>query len=465
MKIDSFDPLKHGFHFSNSGFFNHVFGFTTRGLCGGMSMSALDYWRNGIAAPNHFASEQVNDFGGATVPEEGGRLQSAILERQVHSLTTSAVATRWALGPASIADGYHASVGPEFTEIRKRIDAGRPCVVGLWALAQGDVLGHQVLCYGYETSPMRLYVYDPNNPDLESSLLPLSPDSGVQVYCPEPATQYRGWFAADVYNWDENPPWRPRYVDLAITDGVRLNGTPDVVAGAPVEVTVTVKNVGQYTSRFKSLYVYVRDPRGYNADQLLHGAEPGVTQLQPGEARTITRRNDAFAANAPGGYRIGASFLSLTDRWCDLAVTPGTQGFIDVVAHPAGARLIYDQTIAVSESANQPVNAGVTIAGGDQIALTGGGSIWAGVWLTGNNGPEGWPDYVTTNPHFPLHGTPDSCQFSLIARVGNEPWRYVGLGQTRHSYAGGGGPLQLWINDDVHNNGNGAFTCRVQVWR
>ena len=61
MKIDSFDPLKHGFHFCNSGFFNHVFGLTTRGLCGGMSMSALDYWPNGIATPNPRTGTAISD--------------------------------------------------------------------------------------------------------------------------------------------------------------------------------------------------------------------------------------------------------------------------------------------------------------------------------------------------------------------------------------------------------------------
>jgi hypothetical protein len=468
MKIGSFDPLKHGYHFANYFTSHLLFGITTHGLCGGMSMGAIDHWRNGIAAPNHFASDPFgNDFGGALVPAEGGRLQSAIYERQVHSLETSAVFTRWLFGPASMADGFNASVGPEFTEIRRRLDAGRPCIVGLWAAGQGDVLrGHQVLSYGYETSPMSLYVYDPNHPDVECQLIPVSPEQGVRVRLPgQDAESYRGWFAADVYNWNESPPWSPRYVDLVLTDGIRLNSPADVAAGQPLEVTATIQNRGQYPSRFKALYIYVRDPHGFNVDHVLHGAEPGVTVLQPGETHTMTRRADTFAANAPGGYRIGASYLSLTDRWCDFAVTDASRRFIDVVAHAPSARLVFDQWVSVAESAQQPVPTGISLAPGDQVGLTGQGSIWAGVWLTGPNGPEGWVDYITTNPRFPLNSTPDSRQFSLIARVQGEPWQYVGNGIPRRSYGGRGGPLELWINDDVHNNGSGAFECRVQVWR
>jgi hypothetical protein len=467
MKIDTFDPSEHGFHFVNR-FDNHVIaGITTHGLCGGMAMSALDHWRNGIAAPNHFAEgAHGNDFGGGSGPAEGGRLRSALLERQVHSLTTSAVFTRWAFGPGSIADGFHASVGNEFAEIRKRLDAGRPCLVGLWSLEQGDVLGgHQVLCYGYETSPVTLYVYDPNHPDQESRIVAVGPDDGVEVIAPGSADRYRGWFATDVYNWDEQPPWVPRYVDLAITDGVRLNGPADATAGGPLEASVTIKNMGQYTSRVKSLYFWVRDPAGANVDTLLVDAQPTLTVLQPGESHTIVYRTDAFAAKTPGRYRIGVSYLSLNDRWCDLSVVPGTQRFIDVDVHPAGAKLVFDQWVEVPESAAQPVGAGVALKAGDQFALTGQGAVWAGVWFTGTNGPEGWVDWITNNPSFPLHGTADARQFSLIARVGEEPWAYVGPELSRRSYSGPGGDLRLWVNDDVHNNGTGAFNCRVQVWR
>ncbi|PRY21030.1 hypothetical protein [Pseudosporangium ferrugineum] len=468
MKITSFDPRKHGYHFANR-FVTHVApGIVTRGLCGGMSMGALDHWRNGIAAPNHFATaEHGNDLGGAEVPAEGGRLQSAIYERQVHSLTTALVYNRWLFGPGSVADGHRASVGAEFTEIRRRIDAGRPCLVGLWSLGQNDVFGgHQVLCYGYETTPMKLYVYDPNHPDQECELRPFDvPDRGVEVCAPGISDGYRGWFAADVYNWDEQPPWTPRYVDLAITEGIRINGSTDVAAGGGLEVTATIKNMGQYPSRFKNLYVYVRDPKGFNADHLLHGAEPGVTMLQPGESHTIVRRSDTFAAGAPGNYRVGVSYLSLTDRWCDLSAVPGTRSFVDVAVHPPNAQLVHDRWVEVPESATEPVGAGVTIKPGDQIALTGRGAIWAGVWFTGNNGPEGWVDWITDNPRFPLHGRPDARQFSLIFRVGDEAWTYAGPEVPRRTYGGAGGDLQLWINDDVHNNGTGAFNCRVQVWR
>ena len=53
----AFHPRLHGYHFPNS-FTNRILpgvvnGIQTLGLCGGMSMSVLDYWRSGVPIPTH----------------------------------------------------------------------------------------------------------------------------------------------------------------------------------------------------------------------------------------------------------------------------------------------------------------------------------------------------------------------------------------------------------------------------
>jgi hypothetical protein len=81
--------------------------------------------------------------------------------------------------------------------------------------------------------------------------------------------------------------------------------------------------------------------------------------------------------------------------------------------------------------------------------------IWAGVWFTGGNGPAGWTD-STAGYDYPLPGWPP---YSLIGRIGNGPWQYIGnrpLTFTNVKY----GYLQkvvLRTNDNYPGNGSGAF--------
>ena len=77
------------------------------------------------------------------------------------------------------------------------------------------------------------------------------------------------------------------------------------------------------------------------------------------------------------------------------------------------------------------VDANVTLEPGDEYALEGTGSIWAGVWFTGLNGPEGWTDRIETNPSSPMHDVPQAHPFSLVGRFEGEPYFYVGTGFAR----------------------------------
>ncbi len=95
----------------------------------------------------------------------------------------------------------------------------------------------------------------------------------------------------------------------------------------------------------------------------------------------------------------------------------------------------------------------------DRIVIKSSGQIWAGVVLTGNNGPDGWHN-IDGDPKFPLKGSHPYCLYGII---GSDEF-YIGFGKD-YRYNGPGASLQLAINDDVPGNGAGAFHCTVEVWR
>src|SRR5688572_9367879 len=216
----NFEPARDGYHFRNT-FSNSIlpgtpFALKTSGLCGGMVMSALDHWRAEIPIPTHMPA----DFGGDGLPAEASRMRTYIYDRQMNSLLTRLMYTRWIVMPWFGPSDFHAwAVGSEFQVVREQIDLGRPAMLGLWSMTPGDAAGgHQVLCYGYDVDPIRLHVYDPNTPDQESELIPVSPLQGCNML--ERASRrlvetYRGYFFSDVYNWNESP-YYPHYVDLVV---------------------------------------------------------------------------------------------------------------------------------------------------------------------------------------------------------------------------------------------------------
>ena len=470
-----FIPSRDGWHFVNS-FRTRVLpgvlqGVKTAGLCGGMVMSALDYWRAKVPIPAHDASDLPPDAdaNGAPLPDEASRMRRYIFDRQMNSFLTRLMITRWLPAPWTPPDWFHDwAVNAEFNVVRQQVDRGRPAMLGLWGFADWNS-GHQVLCYGYDTNPIRLYVYDPNNPDEESVLTPRSPADGVWIIGAVSGrqSQYRGYFWMDVYNWDQNPPLDPPYKDLALASGISTTPAgPDADLGGRLQIALTVRNLGEYPSRFKSLILWARDPVGNNIDQAVGGPESGFTALQPGEERTIVRDIAAFG-QSEGMHTIGVARLTLDDHWQE--IPPGLPG--TVARRPLRLwrkrRLIIEKWVDVPESTRTDVDTSVTLQPGDEFELVGAGSIWAGVWGTGTNGPEGWIDRIERNPSFPMNSRPQAHPFALIGRFGTEAYFYIGnKGVSRRAYARTTPlPLMLRINDNSPSNGSGAFRCLVRVWR
>jgi hypothetical protein len=147
------------------------------------------------------------------------------------------------------------------------------------------------------------------------------------------------------------------------------------------------------------------------------------------------------------------------------AITAGAAGTSLLgVAAPAHASATTTPTIVCQQTFNDneadwDVNSGCYLQNGDHVQITAGGSIWAGVWFTGNNGPQGWNN-TAGDPKFP---SPTSRAYSLLAEV-NGQYRYAGTGTT-FTYFGNGSPLYTRINDDSPGNGNGGFSVNVTVSR
>jgi hypothetical protein len=85
--------------------------------------------------------------------------------------------------------------------------------------------------------------------------------------------------------------------------------------------------------------------------------------------------------------------------------------------------------------------------------------IWAGVWFTPWNGPEGWVG-TSAPSNYPLPGAP---KYSLIARFGDGPYEY--LGSSGRSFTNDRPGYQMRVrfrvNDDYPGNGDGAFKVQV----
>lgn len=126
-------------------------------------------------------------------------------------------------------------------------------------------------------------------------------------------------------------------------------------------------------------------------------------------------------------------------------------------------RVLADQTFDVPEKSSG-VDTGIDIAPGNFFEFQASGSLWAGVWLTGENGPAGW-NTVDRNPKFPLHTGLNAYPFSLIGRFGSDGgYFYIGKGLSRTKFTGTSSRrIFLRTNDDSPGNGKGSFSCRVLV--
>ncbi len=145
----NFDPVIHGFKFSNSDIEYELFGVVGKNLCGGMIYAAKDNFFHRRTIPS-----------ATTPPARNTPLNSYIYDRQESA--------HWGTIPRFLTgiSWFVDSVASEYDKISKEVRLSVP--MPLFLIKDGTMKGHHVLIIGCQSSPSLgnpiLDVYDPNYP-------------------------------------------------------------------------------------------------------------------------------------------------------------------------------------------------------------------------------------------------------------------------------------------------------------
>jgi hypothetical protein len=109
------------------------------------------------------------------------------------------------------------------------------------------------------------------------------------------------------------------------------------------------------------------------------------------------------------------------------------------------------------------VDTRISVNPGDELTASTDGQIWSGVIASGTHGAEGWPGH-RADPAAPL---PTGTAYALVLRFGMGQWVEAGRFWQGSPRSGGGGVLQLNVNDNNPYNGDPTkrWTARVSVRR
>lgn len=275
IRLTSFRPEVHGFHFPNNftneipniavpGISQHV-PLETKGRCGGMAYAALDYFFNGIPIPSR-----------SDVPPDGDPLADYILTRLLHSFSvpTTAIYADWSFRASHdtlLRDGTRTlTMELGIPGIMRNIDSGRPVVVGLVGadipnldISQLRDIGdhnHQVVAYGYRHYPSRgvveFLIYDNNYPDSEV-VLTMDTQRSQITYSESTDRPWKGFFLHQYLG-----PMTPPNIQSQPDEEIRITSIQpdtiiareptiitvhavDSVEGIPVDGEVIIEGVGQ----------------------------------------------------------------------------------------------------------------------------------------------------------------------------------------------------------------------------
>lgn len=139
---------------------------------------------------------------------------------------------------------------------------------------------------------------------------------------------------------------------------------------------------------------------------------------------------------AAAGHRTVQSACPITQ-----SSAPSTTVQVPATAGPAGI-----------PGATGVIDTGVCVRSAVKITATGTIAIQRNTTTT----ESPWGISTTlAGSDFPLPGVP---AWSLIARIGNGPWHYIGAGPTTLV---GSGELYLAVNDNVDSDNSGSFTATI----
>lgn len=187
----SFTPETHGFKFINNFEDAKWLFITTRGLCGGMCYSALDYYHYNYPIPHiDFTPPSYNDI-----------LGTYIYNRQTDSLTGSWHLAKFIelnMNPDDNALKYWAT-HDEWQKLTTSIDQNIPIPIGL-VLYMNASSSHQVVACGYQDDAKgkTIICYDPNNPGGET-FYRLESKQNLWIREDDARFKFRGYFVESAY--------------------------------------------------------------------------------------------------------------------------------------------------------------------------------------------------------------------------------------------------------------------------
>ncbi len=171
-----FDPVKHGWHFPANAIADAMGVKRSNGLCGGLSLSAVNYFRYGMNIPaiNWNDVKKINNHN-----EKNSKLHSDsndikpvfnfILNSQFAVFESPNILKQKAtmLFPNTEGNHHLTSIDDEFPKIKKALESGYFVLLGLRSMKEDYKAYHQILVYGYDDINYTLYAYDSDNPDEE----------------------------------------------------------------------------------------------------------------------------------------------------------------------------------------------------------------------------------------------------------------------------------------------------------
>ena len=158
-----FDPVKNGWHFPVNIIANAMGVKRSNGLCGGMSLSAVNYFRYGMNIP----ALNTNDL------KKTGKSINPILDFILYSqfaVFESPNILKQKTGllfPNTAENHYLTSINEEFHKIKKALDDGCFIILGMRSMQNDYKAFHQNLVYGYDDKDYALYMYDSDSPNEE----------------------------------------------------------------------------------------------------------------------------------------------------------------------------------------------------------------------------------------------------------------------------------------------------------
>jgi hypothetical protein len=176
MKKLAFNPKQHAWHFPNN--IVNVFGpVKTNGLCGGMCLAAVNYYRYGMAIPHHRwedLSQQPQENGNMIVdtlnPGKYYEILGYIYHSQIAIHASGATVNQFVWPWDDTEENHFNWSVNEYPKFKNAIDKGCFAIMGVRSPTKGELMGHEILVYGYDDDKCGLYFYDPNMPDYECSV-------------------------------------------------------------------------------------------------------------------------------------------------------------------------------------------------------------------------------------------------------------------------------------------------------